>query len=554
MFVAESAGAVVGVVAVTAIPLLEREGGLGRIVALVVDESRRGAGIGRGLVAAAEAAALRMGCDSMEVGSSRSRTGAHAFYRALGYRDWWGHRVLLLEKETFPRYQIGESLLPSTVHGICGMLGVADEVARAGFPLKRGGTFRWGRSPEPWSFAFAISPRIAGPTSHAYQVERMKFDDILLKHAGKLGVDVREGCSVTKVVEDDERVRGVVYTDADGRQHTVRSKFLVDASGNKSRIHRSAGGERKYSEFFRNVALFGYFAGGERLPEPRSGNIFCAAFDKGWFWYIPLADDLTSVGAVLHRDFADQAQGDQGEALLKLIDECPPIKRMLDGVPRVTEGTYGQVRVRKDYSYLNTRFWRGGMVLVGDAACFIDPVFSSGVHLATYSALLAARSINSVLAGELDEETSFAEFEARYRHEYGLFYEFLVSFYDMNSDHESYFWRAKQVTSFSSSELEAFVELVGGVASLDSSFVDAEAVRVRFKDTSAELGQSVGAATGADASTPLYQSEIVGNVMEQGTQVQARAVLGGDLGDEEPLFAGGLVPSADGLRWTVPAT
>ena len=108
------------------------------------------------------------------------------------------------------------------------------------------------------------------------------------------------------------------------------------------------------------------------------------------------------------------------------------IRDYLSGAKRVTEGEYGKLRVRKDYSYHHTKFWRPGMVLIGDAACFVDPVFSSGVHLATYSALLAARSINSVLAGTVDEAAAFAEFEGRYRREYGVFYEFLTSFYDMH--------------------------------------------------------------------------------------------------------------------------
>jgi len=123
-----------------------------------------------------------------------------------------GHRVLLLEKHRFPRYQIGESLLPATVHGVCRILGVADEVARAGFTLKRGGTFRWGANPNPWQFLFALSPRLPDPTALAYQVERAKFDAILLRNAARTGVDVREGCHVTGIVADGQRVRGVSYT------------------------------------------------------------------------------------------------------------------------------------------------------------------------------------------------------------------------------------------------------------------------------------------------------------------------------------------------------
>lgn len=304
-----------------------------------------------------------------------------------------GARVLLLEQEFFPRYQIGESLLPSTVHGICRLLGVADEIANAGFPLKRGGTFRWGARPEPWTFSFSISPTMAAPTSFAYQVERAKFDQILLENARRVGADVREGCTVTAVLDDADRACGVRFADDQGTEHEAHARFVVDASGNKSRLYQAAGGERKYSDFFRSLALFGYFEGGKRLPEPNSGNILSVAFDSGWFWYIPLSDTLTSVGAVVRQEMAAKIQGDPEKALLALIDECPMISDYLSAATRVTEGRYGRLRVRKDYSYHNTKFWRPGMILIGDAACFVDPVFSSGVHLATYSALLAARSI-----------------------------------------------------------------------------------------------------------------------------------------------------------------
>src|SRR5256885_10645606 len=122
-----------------------------------------------------------------------------------------GYNVILLEKEKFPRWQIGESLLPSTVHGVCRLTGVTDELAKAGFTIKRGGTQRWGASPEPWTFSFSVSPLLAGETSFAYQVERSKFDQILLDRAKQVGVDVREQCSVTAVLGDDERVRGAAY-------------------------------------------------------------------------------------------------------------------------------------------------------------------------------------------------------------------------------------------------------------------------------------------------------------------------------------------------------
>ena len=147
-----------------------------------------------------------------------------------------GYRVALLEKETFPRYQIGESLLPATVHGVCRLLGVTEAMERAAFMVKRGGSFRWGTNPVPWNFLFAISPELSGPTSYAYQVERSKFDEILLRNAAEKGVHVQEGVLVDEVIADAERVRGVRYTDGKGIQHELRARYVIDASGNTTRI------------------------------------------------------------------------------------------------------------------------------------------------------------------------------------------------------------------------------------------------------------------------------------------------------------------------------
>ena len=465
-----------------------------------------------------------------------------------------GHRVVVLEKEKFPRYQIGESLLPPTVHGVCRLTGVFDQLAQAGFTVKRGGTQRWGSNPEPWTFSFSVSPKMAGQTSYAYQVERSKFDKILLDHASRMGADVREKCAVTGIISDEDRVRGVSYTDAEGKAAQIRARYIVDASGNTSRIYKQVGGSRKYSEFFRSLALFGYFEGGKRLPPPNSGNILSAAFDSGWFWYIPLSKTLTSVGAVVRRELASKVQGDPEEALQALIAECPLISDYLQDARRVTEGEYGQVRVRKDYSYLNSKFWRPGMVLIGDAACFVDPIFSSGVHLATYSALLAARSINSVMAQLVGEQAAFEEFEQRYRREYGVYYEFLVAFYDMHVSESSYFWSAKKVTKNTSPELESFVDLVGGVSSGEAALAGADALAQRFKDRSNEFAGAVDdlVVNRERSMLPLFKSSIVRQAMQEGTQVQARAPLREDTEPEVPLFDNGLVPSADGLFWSVP--
>lgn len=437
-----------------------------------------------------------------------------------------GHRVLLLEKEKFPRHQIGESLLPSTVHGICALLGVAEELQRAGFPVKRGGTFQWGSSSEPWSFDFALSEKFAGPTSYAYQVERMKFDEILLNNARRKGVEVREQRTVRDVLEEDGRVCGVRVADPDGTLHEVRGRYVIDASGNQSRLNARIGGRRRYSDFFQNVALYGYYKGGKRLPEPRRGNITCAAFPSGWFWYIPLSETLTSVGAVVRRDCVDRVQGDRPAALTELIADCPLISDYLSDAERVTEGPYGEVRVRKDYSYLHETFWRPGMTLIGDAVGFIDPLFSSGVHMATYGALLAARSLNTALSGAVNEEDCFAEYEARYRAEYQVFHDFLVTFYDVNHDEQQYFAEAKRVTKEAVPGPAAFVGLVGGGAS-DEAALTSESYREHRKEKLRE--QSRG-------------------IHWEGHRIQLQAAFGEAL-DDVPVRDGGLVVSKDGMHW-----
>ncbi|MEU1474287.1 tryptophan 7-halogenase [Streptomyces sp. NPDC005760] len=461
-----------------------------------------------------------------------------------------GHRVLLLERETFPRYQIGESLLPATVHGVCGILGVADEVAAAGFTLKRGGTLRWGRDPKPWQFSFAMTPRLPEPTATAFQVERSRFDEILLRNAARVGAEVREGSPVRRIVADEERVRGVEYTDRDGTSRTAYGRHVIDASGNTSRVHSGVGGTRVYSDFFRNLAVFGYFAGGRRLPEPNRGNIFCAAFDAGWLWYIPLRDDLTSVGAVISPEHTPAVQRDPRAAWQDMIRACPEVAELLDGVPAATEPPYDRVRVRKDWSYWRTSFWTPGMALVGDAACFVDPVLSSGVHLATYGALLAARAVNSALDGRVPEERGFAEFEARYRREYGVFYEFLIAFYDMERNDESYFWSAKKVTKVDSTEAAAFAELAGGLVSGDTAVLGPRRLGDRWSAAAAELDGAVGRLAAPDERTnPLLSTRIVGETFRTGNDLQEQALYGGPLDGTAPAAPDHLVASADGLGW-----
>jgi halogenation protein CepH len=161
-------------------------------------------------------------------------------------------------------------------------------------------------------------------------------------------------------------------------------------------------------------------------------------------------------------------------------------------------------------------------------------VFSSGVHLATYGALLAARSVNTALRGasDLDEKTLFDEFEVRYRQEYARFHDFLVGFYDMHSDEQSYFWKAKKVTGNTASELQSFVDLVGGGSSDERALVD--------------VGSYLNRREGD-------LDDLVWSVAQAGAQIQVQAATGAAVDEGVPIRPGGLVPSPDGMHWALPA-
>jgi halogenation protein CepH len=456
-----------------------------------------------------------------------------------------GNRVVLLEKEEFPRYQIGESLLPSTVHSICSLLGISEEIKNANFWLKPGATFRWGKNPELWSFRFKL-PQTPEALGYSYQVERSKFDAILLNNARRKGVEVRMRQTCTEIIKEDGRAVGVIYQDENGNEGRLNARYVADASGNTTRISRAVG-ERIYSDFFRNVAVFGYFENAKRLPAPNQGNSLHVAFKDGWFWYIPLSETLTSVGAVVARDSLEAdtfAQGTES-AYDGFIDACPIIKDHVSTGTRIREGRYGQVRIRKDYSYANTRFWSPGMVLVGDAACFVDPIFSSGVHLATYSGLLAARSINSCLDKKFSEERCFEEFERRYRREFNHFYQFNIAFYDMNRDEDSYYWHARSVLNTEERANDAFVTLVSGSAA--EQFFDQRIGIGQVLQKHSEGEKDPITAANFDKSK-LDLIKVAEGLAEGRFEIDRLAGLRPQV-EQKPVFEAGLLASADGLSW-----
>ena len=440
-----------------------------------------------------------------------------------------GHKVLLLEQEEHPRYQIGESTLPYTL-GICKILGLGDDLAKAGFTSKLGGVWRWGSRGNVVRVDFRdVVPAPLIEDAYAYQVERMKFDKLLLDNARRAGVDVRERHIVRELITEDGRIVGAKWTNHEGCQRVARATYVADAGGHTSPFHRLCG-QRMWADKFRNFALFGYFDGGERLPPPMSGSILNVTFEHGWFWYIPLAPDLTSVGVVVPVERTHLLDDGNEKAMQRFIDACPTIKQFLANAKRVTEGIYGQLRIRKDWSYCNTRFCRPGLVLIGDAACFVDPLFSSGIHLSTYSALLAARSINSILSSALAEGEYLNEFETRYRNEYAKFYQFLASFYEENQDQEDYFRCASEILKTGEQGSNALVRLVSGWSA------------------AAESPHEKGGKQGEEPqSSRTLAEKSFGNAFAKSEADIFDWVIRG-VPSLSP--SGGLVPTDDGLAWT----
>jgi FAD-dependent halogenase len=371
---------------------------------------------------------------------------------SAGFLAQAGFRVVLFEKERFPRYHIGESLLSATLP-ILETLGVMPAIEAAGFVRKPGGTFIWGSDVEPWNFFFREDP---GGRPHAFHVLRSQFDHILLQHAASLGVEVREEHVVREIHYDG--VNRIEARAASGERVEAVAPWVIDASGQTALLGRRDE-LRQFDAFFKNLAVFGYFEGAEGLAEPVAGNILSAAFADGWFWFIPLHDGTTSVGAVIDaQTFANEAAGDPSALYLRLIARCDEIARRVGQARLVSP-----VRVIRDYSYVSSRFHGPGYLLAGDAACFIDPVFSTGVHLASLSGHLAARSVGALLEGG-DPQTLLAEYDRRYRTAFERYRSFLYFFYDHHCDRESYFWTARKVLNPDTAldARTAFVRLLSG--------------------------------------------------------------------------------------------
>ena len=224
---------------------------------------------------------------------------------------------------------------------------------------------------------------------------------------------------------------------------------------------------RRYHDVFQNIAVWGYWKGAKTLPVGPDGAIAICYVPDGWLWGIPLRDGQLSVGLVTHKDLFNskrQAGETQESIYHQAIKESPVIEDLLASAELVTD-----LRTEKDYSYTSDRFAGPGYFLVGDAACFLDPLLSTGVHLAMYSAMLAAASLASVLRGEFSEAEAQGLYERSYRQAYLRLMLMVSHLYQQNRGKESYFWEAQRLTLLDCSDVDlkqTFVDIVSGIEDL----------------------------------------------------------------------------------------
>jgi flavin-dependent dehydrogenase len=304
-----------------------------------------------------------------------------------------GHRVELFEREHFPRFHIGESLIPET-YWVLERLGMLEKMKQSHFAKKFSVQFmnHEGRLSEPFYF-MDNKPH---ECSQTWQVYRQEFDHMMLKNAAEHGVRVHEGTRVLEVLFDGDRAVGVRVANEQG-QREVRAQVVVDASG-QSGIIMSRLGLREWDPDLKKAALWTYWEGAYRDEGRDEGATLVLQTEgkKGWFWYIPLHNNIVSIGVVADHDYLFNPRGiikDHEKIYFEQVARCPGLQPRLENAKRVAP-----FRVQKEYTYRSRQLSGDGWVLVGDAFGFLDPLYSSGVLLALRSGSVAADAIVEGLA------------------------------------------------------------------------------------------------------------------------------------------------------------
>ena len=319
-----------------------------------------------------------------------------------------GYRVVLLEKARHPRFHVGESLLPANMP-LFERMGIAEEVKAIGME-KWGAEFISPQHGMAQTFHFADAWDKSQP--YAYQVKRAEFDDVLIRNAAKKGVEVHQCCKAKAIDFLPDNSGAVIRAQHDdGREQVWKARFVVDASGrdtflaNRFQIkHRNP----KHN----SSAIYGHFSGAIRHEGQAEGNISIFWFEHGWFWFIPMMNDVTSIGMVTWPYFMKtRGQRSIEQFLRDGIAMCPPLAERLKMATLVNE-----VEATGNFSYVSERNHGANYLLLGDAYAFIDPVFSSGVLLAMNSGVIGAEAIDTCLSKPAQAPAALKRFDELMKH------------------------------------------------------------------------------------------------------------------------------------------
>ncbi|MFT8417543.1 MAG: FAD-dependent oxidoreductase [Acetobacter sp.] len=314
-------------------------------------------------------------CDVLVIGGGPAGSTAATLLARQGVS------VILLEKDPHPRFHIGESLLPCNM-ALLRDLGVLDKVREIGV-FKPGAEFVSDRGEGRLAFPFrqAISPK----DTHAYQVRRSEFDEILFRNAAEHGVETREGLRVTEASFAAGQPTHVVAQDDAGQNYTFAPRFVLDASGRDGVLARRFH-TRHADKQNSTAAIFAHFHNVQRREADMEGYISIHLVEDGWFWMIPLRDNIMSVGFVGDKNAFKTHTGPKTDLFWKKVAQSPSVSERLAPAELL-----GELTTTGNYSYCADKNWGEGYYMIGDAFAFLDPVFSSGVLLAMKSAYRGAR-------------------------------------------------------------------------------------------------------------------------------------------------------------------
>jgi flavin-dependent dehydrogenase len=334
-----------------------------------------------------------------------------------------GRRVILFEKERFPRFHIGESLLPFNTD-LFRRLGVEEW-------LEKESVKKWGAQliSSDGSQRRLVSFRdgmVPGYPS-AYHVLRSRFDEMLLRNAARRGAEIHEGAAVVEAVPSSREGCSLTVRSSEGDLRRYRARFLLDASGRDAFL-ASRRNLRRMTPHLKKAAVYAHYEGVVRPEGPAAGDIVLVILRNGWFWMIPLTPERTSVGLVTDGTILKGSRLPPAELLEEALRRCPAARERTAGARRVSE-TF----TASDYSYRCRQMAGDGYLLLGDAAAFIDPVFSTGVWLAMSSGELAADFLHRALGGNgrpADlSAAAFARYETKLIRHLGAYLKIVSSFY-----------------------------------------------------------------------------------------------------------------------------